>query len=273
MNTRVTPKQIEQYQRNGYIILEDFLAPHELAEMTEAVMDTVDKMGRKKFLGEGNEEYREGSDAYYDNVFLQRINLWKDNDTIAGYFMNSEIGQMLCKLAGINGIRIWHDHTLQKRPWSNPTSWHLDCPNWSFHSRDSLSVWIALDEATIQNGCMYFLPGSHKTSAFNRNGNFGPQVGNLFDVYPEWRNIEAVPIQLKPGSASIHNGMIAHGAGPNMTPYPRRAMVCIYMPDGVKYNGNQNVLSREQVAMLKIGDPLEFEDQTPLIWSKQHDGR
>ena len=54
-----------------------------------------------------------------------------------------------------------------------------------------------------------------------------------------------------------------------MTPYARRAMTCIYMPDGATYNGIQNVLSDEQLDNLKIGDVLDDESQTPLVWSNQ----
>jgi ectoine hydroxylase-related dioxygenase (phytanoyl-CoA dioxygenase family) len=39
---------------------------------------------------------------------------------------------------------------------------HLDIPYWSFTSLHAISVWIALDDATLENGCMYFMPGSHK---------------------------------------------------------------------------------------------------------------
>ena len=54
-----------------------------------------------------------------------------------------------------------------------------------------------------------------------------------------------------------------------MTPYPRRAMTCIYMPVGSTYNGRQNVLSDEQVDSLNIGDILDDESQTPLVWSNR----
>ncbi len=267
MNTRVTAEQIAHYQREGYVIQEDFLSREELAEMTAAVMRSVETLGGRRLAGVENEDLEE-TDDYYTGVFLQRVNLWKIDPTIAGFFLSAALGRMLCELAGIDGIRMWHDHTLQKLPWANPTSWHVNAPNWSFHSRDVLSVWIALDDATIQNGCMYFLPGTHKTAQFDRNAGFGPQVGALFDVYPEWRDIEAVPIELNAGAASVHNGLLAHGAGPNMSPHPRRAMVCIYMPEGSIYNGTRNVLSEEQVARLNVGDVLDDDEQTPLLWRR-----
>ena len=208
---------------------------------------------------------------FNQRVFLQRVNLWKINDTVKRYFLNPELGKMLCKLAGVDGIRVWHDQTLQKLAWDNPTSWHVDDPNWSFHSPKAISIWIALDDATLQNGCLYYLPGSHKLTNYEKKGHFGPNMGALFDEYPDFREIEPIAAEMRAGSAGFHNGLTAHAAGPNMTPYPRRAMTCIYMPDGATFNGIQNVLSDEQVAALNIGDVLDDESQTPLVWPNRPD--
>ena len=271
MKTALTTQQIEAYQSEGWLIIEDFLTPDELQEMCAAVDEAVGQMGRNRIAGEGNKAKSEEVNEYYDRVFLQRVNLWKINNTVKKYFLNPELGEMLCRLAGIDGIRVWHDQTLQKRAWDNPTSWHLDVPNWSFHSPDAISIWIALDDATLQNGCMYYLPGSHKMTHYEKKGHFRPNMGALFDEYPELRRIKPVAAKMKARSAGFHNGLTAHAAGPNMTPYPRRAMTCAYMPDGATFNGIQNCLSDEQVARLKVGDLLNNESQTPLVWSKQRD--
>ena len=74
---------------------------------------------------------------------------------------------------------------------------------------------------------------------------------------------------MKAGDAAFHNGLMAHAAGPNMTPRSRRAMTCAYMPDGATFNGNQNILSDAQIARLEIGDVLDDESQVPLVWSKE----
>jgi len=73
---------------------------------------------------------------------------------------------MLCTLAKIDGIRVWHDQALIKGPFGNPTAWHIDNPYWSFFSKASLSIWIALDDATPENGCLYFMPKSHELARF-----------------------------------------------------------------------------------------------------------
>ena len=85
---------------------------------------------------------------------------------------------------------------------------------------------------------------------------------------PEWTNIETVACPARAGSAVIHNGLVAHGAGANMTCRPRRAMTCAYMPDGSTFNGVQNVLPTEYFESLQIGDLLNDEDVNPLIWKR-----
>ena len=270
MKTELTVEQIEHHQREGWTIVKDFLTSEELEELSDAVDAGVEQMGKTKLTGEGNQriKYGEGSNEFYDRVFLQRLNLWRISDTVAKYMLNPELGEMLCKLEGIDGIRVWHDQTLQKGPWGNPSSWHIDVPAWSFRSPHAISIWIALDDATIQNGCMYYLPGSHRMAVYEKRGGFSPNVGAIFDEYPEWRDIEPVAVVLKAGDAAFHNGLMAHAAGPNMTPRNRRAMTCAYMPDGATFNGRQNILSDEQMAKLTVGDVLDDERQVPLVWSK-----
>jgi len=266
MYTDITQSQIEQYQLDGCLIFDKFLTPIELEEIRDSVTITVEKMGKEKIAGLSDTEVVEG-DSYYDQVFLQKLNLWKINKTIKKYFLNPKLGEMLCKLEGIDGVRVWHDQTLQKMAWGNPTAWHLDNPYWSFHSPNALSIWIALDDATIQNGCLYYIPGSHKIGRYD-NVEIAPDVGGLFKVYPELKNTEPIIAEMKAGQAGVHNGLTAHGAGPNMTPYPRRAMTCAYMPVGSKFNGRRNILSKDYFKSLKVGDVLNSDSQNPLVWKK-----
>ena len=96
------------------------------------------------------------------------------------------------EMAGVDGLRVWHDQALIKQPYANPTAFHLDVPYWSFTSPDAITIWIALDDATLENGCLYYVPGSHKAQKFD-NVDIGKEIGALFDVYPEWRDVAAAP--------------------------------------------------------------------------------
>jgi phytanoyl-CoA hydroxylase len=270
MKNELSQAQITRYQQDGFIVIEDFLSPAELAAWREAVTEAVQKRNGNK-MPDRAEVYGKGDDAdksYYDNVFDQLINLWVDNDKIRQIMLDERLGRMAAQLSGADSIRIWHDQALIKKPWANPTSWHLDTPYWSFSDKRALSIWVALDDATLENGCLFFIPGSHKKTSFENPG-IGKNMGAIFDYYPTLKKDPSHAAFMKAGSCSFHNGLIVHGAHANMTPGYRRAMTCAYMPGGSLYNGVQNILTDEQVAALKIGDVLEDNAQNPLIYSNK----
>lgn len=268
MKTNLSQQQIDQYQQDGFLVIEEFLSAEELEQWRAALDKAVDKRNGNK-LPNREKVYGKDDDkdtAYFDKVFDQLINLWMDNEAMRSLMLDSRLGNMAATLAQVEGIRIWHDQALIKQPWANPTSWHLDTPYWSFTDRRALSIWVALDDATLENGCLFFIPGSHKQTRFDNPG-IGKNMGTIFEVYPAFRQSKAIPAVMKAGSCSFHNGLTIHGAHANMTPGYRRAMTCAYMPDGCRFNGIQNILSDEQVAQLEIGDVLNDDTQNPLIYT------
>jgi phytanoyl-CoA hydroxylase len=186
---------------------------------------------------------------------------------MAEIMFDERLGRLVGELSGVDGIRIWHDQALVKPPYGNHTAFHYDNPFWSFYSHDSVSMWVALDDATLANGCLWYLPGTHLSAKFQPVG-IGKNLGDIFKTYPEWRKIKAEPAPCPAGSAVFHNSLIGHGAGTNMTPYPRRAMTCAYMPDGSTFNGTQNVLPDDYFKSLSVGDVLNDDRINRLIWRK-----
>ena len=270
MNTILTEDKIKLFQENGFVVQENFLDDEELKEWREAVAEAVSERNGLKMPGrmvkaeddDGNNEDPE----YFSNVFDQLLNLWQTNDRMRKLMLDERLGKMAATLAGANGIRIWHDQALIKRPWANPTAWHLDTPFWSFSDRNALSIWVALDDATVENGCLYFIPGSHKKTSFQNPG-ITKNMNAVFEFYPEFAKTNPFCATMKAGTASFHNGLCIHGAGANMTPGFRRAMTCAYMPDGAMFNGIQNILTDEKVSTLNVGDLLNDDEQNPLIYT------
>jgi ectoine hydroxylase-related dioxygenase (phytanoyl-CoA dioxygenase family) len=269
MKTDLTPNDIARYRQDGFLIIEDFLSSTELQAWRLALEEAVVRRNGSK-MPDRKEVYGKGDDAdksYYDNVFDQLLNLWQDNEKMRTIMLDDRIGKMAAQLADVDGIRIWHDQALIKKPWANPTSWHLDTPYWSFTDRRALSIWVALDDATYENGCLFFIPGSYHRTTFDNPG-IGKNMGTIFAMYPEFKTTRAVAAPMKAGSCSFHNGLTIHGAHANMTPGLRRAMTCAYMPDGSTFNGTQNILSDEIVSQLKIGDLLNDDAINPLIYRR-----
>src|ERR1035437_1637569 len=189
MNTRLNSQQIEHYRRDGFAVHDNLLTATELAELCTAVDAAVAALGKARVAG--GEVAGEDGDTYYDRVFTQKLNLWKINPVIKRYMIGPEIGRMVCELSGVPAMRLWHDQALIKEPFGNPTGWHLDDPYWSFSSGDAISIWIALDDATLENGCLYYVPGSQRLADF-RNAGIGENIADLFKIYPQFKAIGTV---------------------------------------------------------------------------------
>src|SRR5450432_708242 len=261
-----TAEEIAFYQSNGFVIIEDFLSPQELQHWRGVVMNAVKERAGKKIPGKdiiiGEDDGINEDADYFGKVFDQLLNLWQTNHEVKELMIDERIGKMAAQLARVDGIRIWHDQALIKRPWANPTAWHLDTPFWSFSDRNAISIWVALDNATLENGCLFFIPGSHKQTGFDKI-TIGRNMDSIFDVYPQLRNPMPVAAPMKAGSCSFHNGLTVHGANANMTSGSRRAMTCSYMPEGCVFNGEPNILPEAYLHNLKIGDPLNNNEQNP----------
>ncbi|GAA1607688.1 hypothetical protein GCM10009804_74540 [Kribbella hippodromi] len=304
MRTQVSPEEVGFYRENGFVILDEVLNPAELEQWRAVVTDAVESRsemfpGMSSSSGSAAElqqdieamlrrpdlpaharkaytalkerpiqEVMENYVEYYQTVFVQRLNLWKTSPAVRELVLDSRIGRLAAELAGVDGIRLFHDQALFKQPWGSPTSWHTDLPYWSFANPAALSMWIALDDATPQNGCLSFIPGSQRVQRYE-TPSIGKDLGALFVSFPEWADIEPAVAAMPAGSASFHNAFTAHGAGANMTNRPRRAMTLQFMPMGSTYNGRPNVaLPPEYLETLTVGDELRDNDVNPLLWSR-----
>jgi len=269
MKNQLNNEQIQFYQNNGFIVIEDFLSPEELEHWRKAVTTAVEERAGIKIPGKdiktGEADGINEDADYFAKVFDQLLNLWQTNEQVKKLMLDQRIGKMAAQLAGVDGIRIWHDQALIKRQWANPTAWHLDTPFWSYSDRNAISIWVALDNATLENGCLFFIPGSHKLTGFDKI-TIGKNMDGIFEIYPGLINTKPVAAPMRAGSCSFHNGLTIHGANANMTNGFRRAMTCAYMPEGNRYNGEPNILPEAYLRKLKIGDLLNNDDQNPLIY-------
>ena len=199
MKYQVSPAQIAFYRENGYLVIEDFLDQAELEKWREVVFNAVEQRAGQKMPGKktqvGEDDGINKDADYFGKVFDQLLNLWQTEDGVRAD-ADRRIGEMVANLAQADGMRIWHDQALFKRPFANPTAWHLDTPFWSFSDREALSIWVALDDATLENGCLYFVPGSFKKTDFTNIG-IGKNMNGIFEVYPELAQINPAPAPLK----------------------------------------------------------------------------
>ena len=219
MKHQVSDQQIEQYQQNGFLAIEGFLDASELATWRTHVDDAVAQ--RLEEARRASEDWgssattltnqpKSGDENFYSNVFTQCVRLADTHEGVHDLMYDERLGEAAGRLAGVDGMRIWHDQALIKRPFANATAWHLDNPYWSFTSRDSISIWVALDDATLGNGCTWYLPGTQKL-ARHENSAIGMNMRDIFKIYPEWETIEskAAPCPPAPPSSTTVSRLTA----------------------------------------------------------------
>lgn len=255
MRDRILPNELARYVADGYVLLDDFLSAPELNHWRDVVEEAVGSVTAR------------AREANWDGPrsFCNWNRLASDHPALAALVRSPRVGKLTSALAGVSHLRVWQDMILYKMPWDGCSSWHLDAPYFSFSSPRALSLWVPLDDVDLANGCLWFMPGTHRTADFDKF-TFGPRLDSLFDAYPEWRGRDAVPMPCPAGSAVFINGLVAHAAGPNMTLRPRRTVICSYMPDGSVFNGKRGVFPDEYYHALRAGDALTDDRYHPLVW-------
>lgn len=123
------------------------------------------------------------------------------------------------------------DMLIDKAPHSDtPTPWHQDCAYWpDLPDKRAASCWIALDEATRDNGCMWFAPGSHEGEL--RPHRPAGKGGGALEC--DGSEDEAVAVLLPPGSCTLHGGKTLHYSRGNTTDGHRRALILNFRPEAM----------------------------------------
>lgn len=206
------------------------------------VLDVQDGRARyEEFQARSNET--RGKDTLIKPHLLSR---WLDD--IA---RTPEIVDRVEAILGPN-IVLWESDWAVKRAGTGDyVPWHQDSPYWNLSTDDVVTVWIAMEDVTPENGAMEVVPGSH---AQGRIGEVDA-VGNLYGAYADGQRTTdenclfpfahlteddgrgAIPVTLKAGEYSIHHVNLVHGGGPNGSDKDRIGLGLRYMTADTRYIG------------------------------------
>jgi hypothetical protein len=116
--------------------------------------------------------------------------------------------------------------------------WHQDGEYWPMRPLATCSVWIALDPVSTVNGCMRFIPGSHKRQEPYRHhvSDRKDIVLNLELDQDQFDESQAVNVELEPGQMSLHDVRLIHGSLANDSGQRRAALIMRYMPSSSHYD-------------------------------------
>ncbi len=133
-------------------------------------------------------------------------------------------------------VRFWHDQLFCKpAKHGGVVAWHQDYSYWTRTEPVShLTCWIALDDSTRENGCLYYVPGSHRWNLLPITGLTGNMDEIMTVLSPEQKaSFHPIPIELKQGECTFHHPLMVHGSFENRLDRPRRATVINVFRDGV----------------------------------------
>lgn len=229
---QLTPEQIAAYNRDGYIIVQNFLTAPEVDKLfgiatgDEAVkkhaFDLNDQTGKKTKL---TLWYTPGNDAYglltKSRRMVESVNKLLEGDAPVCHF---------------------HSKLMQKEPKvGGAWEWHQDYGYWyknEFLFPDQMmSVMIAITEANKQNGCLQVIKGSHKMGRIE-HGFAGEQVGaaqHYVDL--ALKTMELVYVEIMPGDALFFHSNLLHRSEANLSDKPRWSLIsCYNRSSNIPYN-------------------------------------
>jgi hypothetical protein len=145
-------------------------------------------------------------------------------------------------------VRFWHDQMFYKPAnHGGVVAWHQDYSYWTCtEPMGHLTVFIGLDETTLENGCLHLIPGSHRWPLLPMTQLFGGDnvMENIKGVLSgeQLAEFKPVPMKLKPGEVSFHHPLTVHGSYANRTDKPRRSPVLNYMMPHTRSNSDEPLM-------------------------------
>jgi hypothetical protein len=223
----VTAADRERFHRDGYVHLERLLTEDEVAELA-VVYDRflrreIDVPG-KDYCDMAGDYGRDPADYSIVNVMLPRryFPAWQGN------VLERRAQQVAEQLHG-EGMVLDYDQLLAKQPHKEDAvfAWHQDMAYWpETPDTRTATVWLAIDDSTIENGCMRFVPATAGEAALRPHrpvfGGRGESHALGADLRPD---DVVVPVPIHRGDCTVHNERVMHGSGGNLSGGYRRAYV------------------------------------------------
>ncbi|MBI3923646.1 MAG: phytanoyl-CoA dioxygenase family protein [Armatimonadetes bacterium] len=240
----MTPSQQKQFfDENGYLVVKDLLDPDDLVELRS--------MADKVLDGELRPEGRDGTSPREDFMIQwepgvkdepclprrQKIrvvfHLCHTHPSFWKHATRSEILDVVENLLGPD-IKLYTDQMFVKPArHGSEVPFHQDSGYWTpLDPPNLLSCWLALDEATVENGCVHVLPGTHK-QLLPHHAFEGPQSWGLLPH--ELDTSVEVPVELPARGAMFHHSCLVHRSFANRSGRGRRGLVSIYLPSTLRF--------------------------------------
>ena len=260
----ISKQQIEQYRDAGFLVLEDFASEEECDQLRQRAEELVHEFdpaevvsifstreqnrltddyfmtsGDKiRFFFEENAFNDDGTLKYEKETSINKIgHALHDLDPVFERFSRSAKVQELAEALGLERPLLVQSMYIFKQPnIGGEVTCHQDSTFLYTEPTEILGLWFALEDATIDNGCLWAIPGGHERglkSRWKRSQNGGME----FEIYDEapWPENELVPLEVSKGSLILLDGLLPHCSFENRSPRSRHAYTLHLIHSEAKY--------------------------------------
>lgn len=188
---------------------------------------------------------------------------WRRSPVFAA--LVAPLASRACEALGLPGLVLFHDHLLWKPPGGADMAWHQDFSYLPLDRPDGLTLWLALDDVTEANGCLYYLPGTHargeRRAAWGLTGDDDPRAAlPPLDVASDE---PGVPAPTAAGCAIAHHVHVWHRSPSNTADRPRRSWALSLVAPEAQWSPRHAPHPRSAVERRLEGQALE--DDLPRV--------
>lgn len=267
----ITQLEVDFYRENGYLVIKNALSMEEIEELRR---DTIAICRGEYGPVRGMLPHKPGETD--DEVMRNYLCIHfphKLSETMQRYLAHPAIVDVLTKVIGEN-VKCMQSMLFIKAAGKPGQAWHQDEDFIPTRDRTLTGAWIAMDDATIDNGCLWVLPGSHKRGVLYE---MQRQNDPRFDCTDEsfgfpYRDKDAIPVEVPAGSVVFFNGYLLHRSLPNTrTSGYRRVLVNHYMSaesllpwDAPKDGRQVAITDYRDIVMVAGKDPYAYKGYADL---------
>jgi ectoine hydroxylase-related dioxygenase (phytanoyl-CoA dioxygenase family) len=229
-------EQVIQFKELGYLHGIQALNSGQINALSKELQEMVDPEH------EGNEffyEYHSNESEDPETAVFHALGAWRVRPAFHDVLWNPAFTMAAYQLLGAN-FRLFHDQLFSKpAKHGGVVAWHQDFSYWTWTEPMShLTCWIGLDDVDKENGCMYYIPNSHRWGLLEKES----LTGDMDAIREKLTEAQVadfekkVPVEMKAGEASFHHPLLMHGSYENNSERGRRATIINVFSDGVVSN-------------------------------------
>jgi len=218
----ISEEQKRFFESEGYLVVKNLLNKEEVSYYSNLYDSFLDNtINASKYRSDLS-----GSDDSSKEKITQIMVPSKLVPELLEKPIHIKVGKIAKQLLG-NDIELDFDMLIDKAPHTNTiTPWHQDSAYWiDMPDKRAVSCWMAIDNATLDNGCMWYTPKSHLNTTMEHI-----QTGNKGALKCEGSEGNSVFVEVEPGSCVFHHGNTLHYSRGNSTSFHRRAFITNFRP-------------------------------------------